>query len=102
MPPGIVADLTVRKATASMSQLESPHENASQDSTWSSAPELRKKVRELAHRGHRTLEAPRQCPECPEDLGEDPRDLREQVAKLHRRIHQRCLGGLVAWINALK
>ena len=82
------------------------HDDTSDDSTWSNAPKLSRKVRELAHRSYRVLKAGKQpdapAPASPEDIAEDLRDLRDQVARLHRKIHERRLEGLVPWVDALR
>jgi hypothetical protein len=87
-------------------QPEKWHEDTSDDSTWSNAPKLSRKVRELAHRSYRVLkpgvrpDAPAQS--SPEDIAEDLRDLRDQVARLQQKIHERRLGALGPWVDALR
>ena len=71
------------------------HEDASQDSTWSNAAKLSRKVRELAHRSYLALKA-RTQPDAqaragPEGIADDLRDLRDQVARLQQKIHERQL-----------
>ncbi len=62
-------------------QPEELHEETSEDSTWSNAAKLSRKVRELAHRSYRVLKPGKQ-PEfpvqaSPEDIAEDtPRPAR--------------------------
>jgi hypothetical protein len=73
----------------------------SEDSSWSSASKLGGKVRELAHRSYRALKAPAPQ-ESFNDIGDDYRDLRDQIARLHRKIHERRIGVLIPWIDALK
>ncbi len=87
-------------------QPEELHEDTSEDSTWSNASKLSRKVRELAHRSYRVLkpakqpDAPAQA--SPDDIAEDLRDLRDQVARLQQKIHARRLGALVPWVDALR
>jgi hypothetical protein len=81
-------------------------EAASQDSTWSNAAKLSRKVRELAGRSYRALKAgPRReapAPTGPQDRGEDLRDLRAQVARLQQKIHERRFQTLIPWVDALR
>ncbi len=73
---------------ASAERQETP-KGVSEDSTWSSAPKLSSKVRELAHRSFHALKAnpqpathiQRQSIEVVQDL----RDLRDQIARLHAK-----------------
>jgi hypothetical protein len=76
-------------------------EEPGQDSTWSSPSKLSRKVRELAHRSHRVLHAYPVLPENPAHIGDDLRDLRQQVARLRQKIHERQLAGLISWVDAL-
>jgi hypothetical protein len=84
---------------------ESPA-GAGPDSTWSSAPKISRKVRELAHRSYRAVnsEARPAGPKngCPEDVEQDLADLRNQLARLQRKIHERRLGVLIPWVDALR
>jgi hypothetical protein len=75
---------------------------ASQESTWSSASRLSRKVRELAHRSHRALKTGTIGREAHQPIDEDLRDLREQVRRLQRKIHERRLAALISWIDALR
>jgi hypothetical protein len=73
------------------------------DSTWSSAPKLSRKVRELAHRSFhalrfRSLIGSLNRARSTEDL----EDLRQQVARLQRKIHERDLEALIPWVDALR
>jgi hypothetical protein len=81
------------------------HEDAAQDSTWSNAPTLSRKVRELAHRSYLALKAgtpPNSLTKAgSEDIVDDLRDLRDQVARLQQKIHARRLGALIPWVDAL-
>jgi len=82
------------------------HEDASQDSTWSNAAKLSRKVRELAHRSSRVLKAGTQ-PDPQNQAGStdilhDLGDLDDQVARLQQNIHARRLGALIPWVDALK
>jgi len=76
-----------------------------QDSTWSSASKLGRKVRELAHRSHRALKtsAPPAGPAHagPGHSADDLLDLYRQVARLRQKIHDRQLQPLVPWVDAL-
>jgi hypothetical protein len=87
-------------------QTEELHEDTTDDSTWSNAAKLSRKVRELAHRSYRVLKPGKQpdapVPASPEDIAEDLRDLRDQVARLQQKIHARRLKGLVPWVDALR
>jgi hypothetical protein len=80
-------------------------ENENQDSSWSSASNLSRKVRELAHRSHRALRAGKQPDGMARagagDLVEDLGDLRDQVARLQDKIHRRRLQHLIPWVDAL-
>ena len=80
-------------------------DSTSQESTWSNPAKLSRKVRELAHRSYRALKAdPRPDPRATaasEDLAEDLRDLRAQVARLQQKIYQRGLKALIPWVDAL-
>jgi hypothetical protein len=79
---------------------------AGQDSTWSSAPKISRKVRELALRSYRAVNSePRPAgPKnaSPDDVVVDLADLRIQLARLQRKIHERRLGALIPWIDALR
>ena len=74
----------------------------SEDSSWSSGSKLGRKVRELAHRSHRALKAGTQLHESPNKIVDDPDDLRDQVVRLRQKIHERRLGPLISWIDALE
>jgi hypothetical protein len=78
----------------------------SSESTWSDAGKLSRKVRELAHRSHRVLRAGKR-PDTVAQVSEtefarDVRDLRDQVARLQRKIHDRRLDALILWVDALR
>jgi hypothetical protein len=80
--------------------------DADSGSTWSNPAKISRKVRELAHRSHKLLNE-RSSPHLPvreveESRREESRELRNQVAKLHKSIHARRLGVLVPWIDALR
>jgi len=80
-------------------------ESLDQESTWSSASKISRKVRELAHRSYHAMKASRQ-PVRPASTGQqeiagDLRDLRDQVARLRQKIHARQLGALIPWVDAL-
>ena len=76
------------------------------DSTWSSAPKLSRKVRELAHRSFHALNTgPKldvQTAAHSNEVQQDLHDLRHQVARLQHKIHDRNLGALIPWIDALR
>jgi hypothetical protein len=76
------------------------------DSTWSNAPKLSRKVRELAHRSYHALKSgPQpvaQSPAASCDVLDDLRNLRDQVARLQRKIYARDLEPLMPWVDALK
>jgi hypothetical protein len=76
------------------------------DSTWSDPGKLSRKVRELAHRLHRALGASQRpdgvAPASETDITREVRDLRDQVARLHRKIHDRRLEALIPWVDALR
>jgi hypothetical protein len=78
----------------------------SSESTWSDAGKLSRKVRELAHRSHRVLRAgkrPDGVAQVSEtEFARDVRDLRNQVARLQRKIHDRRLYALISWVDALR
>jgi hypothetical protein len=86
-------------------QSQDLQEGMGQDSTWSNPAKLSRKVRELAHRSYRALRtgprADAPAPARPEDIAEDLRDLRDQVARLRRKIHERRLQPLIPWVDAL-
>jgi hypothetical protein len=81
-------------------------EATDQDSTWSSAPKLSRKVRELAHRSYHALKAPSpavaQTEGVSNEVLHDLRDLRDQIARLQHKIHSRNLGALIPWVDALR
>jgi hypothetical protein len=87
-------------------RFEDPAEGTSQDSTWSNLAKLSRKVRELAHRSYRALKSstPPDVPAQarPEDLAEDLRDLRAQVARLQQKIYERRLQSLIPWVDGLR
>ena len=78
----------------------------SQDSTWSSASKLSRKVRELAHRSYHALKTDPQPVALTEarsnEVLQDLRDLRDQVARLQHKIHERNLEALIPWVDALR
>ena len=65
------------------------------DSTWSNAPKLSRKVRELAHRSFHALKTsshPGARSEAPSpDIVQDLRNLRDQLARLQQKIHRATL-----------
>ena len=76
------------------------------DSSWSSAPKLSRKVRELAHRSfhaiHSGSQAVADARARSQDVFQDLRDLRDQVAWLQHKIHARKLDSLIPWVDALR
>jgi hypothetical protein len=75
-----------------------------QDSTWSSASKISRKVRELAQRSYQALRPERAAPASRPDHQADSaelRDLRQQVERLRHKIHARRLDALVPWVDAL-
>jgi hypothetical protein len=87
-------------------QPQESHDDASQESSWSSAVKLSRKVRELAERSSRALKAGAQ-PDPQNQAGStdvvhDLRDLDDQVARLQQKIHTRRLGVLIPWVDALR
>jgi len=80
-------------------------EGLDQESTWSSASKISRKVRELAHRSYHAMKT-RSQPVPPaltlqQEIADDHRDLRDQVARLRQKIHARRLGALIPWVDAL-
>ena len=77
--------------------------SAGEDSTWSNPAKLSRKVRELAHRSHRALEAdatPHVLTSGSSEANrQDLRDLRIQLARLQQKIHALGLRGLIPWIT---
>jgi hypothetical protein len=83
-------------------QPQERRDHANQDSTWSSASKLGKKIRELAQRSHRALKTRTVSQDGPADVTDDLHDLRRQVARLRQKIHERRLGALMSWVDALE
>jgi hypothetical protein len=81
-------------------------EATDQDSSWSSAPKLSRKVRELAHRSYHALKTPSppvaETEALSNEVLQDLRDLRDQIARLQDKIHTRNLGALIPWVDALR
>jgi hypothetical protein len=75
-------------------------------STWSDAGKLSRRVCELAHRSHRVLRAgkrPNDVAQVSEtEFARDVRDLRDQFARLRRKIHDRRLYALILCVDALR
>jgi hypothetical protein len=98
---------TPDKPSMKNTQPQESHDDASQESTWSGAAKLSRKVRELAHRSSRALKANPQQPDAQNQAGStdavhDLGDLKDQVARLQQKIHARRLGALIPWVDALK
>jgi hypothetical protein len=81
-------------------------QGTSQESTWSNADKLSRKVRELAHRSYSALKAGTQpYPQNQArsaDILHDLLDLRDQVARLQQKIHARRLSAVIPWVDALR
>jgi hypothetical protein len=81
-------------------------ENSGQESTWSNPAKISRKVRELAHRSHQVIKAGyRDVASAREDsqaTTEDPGELLDQVARLQKKVHERKLGALIPWVDALR
>jgi hypothetical protein len=77
-----------------------------EDSTWSSASKLSRKIRELGIRSYRAVnsksrpDGPKNA--APDDIAEDLADLRNQLARLQQKIHERQLGVLIPWVDTLR
>jgi hypothetical protein len=89
------------------SQTENSPDDTILDSTWSSAPKLSRKVRELAHRSFQLLKGGGEPFEtiqarCATDVVPDLCDLRDQLARLQKKIHDRNLEALIPWVDALR
>jgi hypothetical protein len=87
-------------------QPQESHDDASQESSWSSAAKLSRKVRELAQRSSRAIKAgapldPQNQARSTDNIHE-LRDLDDQVGRLQQKIHTRRLGGLIPWVDALR
>jgi hypothetical protein len=87
-------------------QTQESHEDTSQDSSWSSAAKLSRKVRELALRSYCALKRGTQ-PDPQNQAGsthiiDDLGNLHDQVARLQQKIHARRLAALIPWVDALK
>jgi hypothetical protein len=76
------------------------------DSSWGSASKLSRKVRDLAQRSFRAIKtgSPSLAENQAEskDVLEDLRELLDDVARLHQKIHARELDGLIPWVDALR
>jgi hypothetical protein len=86
-------------------QSQDSHDDANEESTWSNAGKLSRKVRELAHRSYHALYPSARTGAAEQDgsadIAEDLQDLRDQVARLQEKIHARGLGALIPWVDAL-
>ena len=76
------------------------------DSSWSSAPKLSRKVRELAQRSHHAIHSGSDpvadTRASPNDILQDLRELHDEIALLQHKIHARKLDSLIPWVDALK
>jgi hypothetical protein len=82
------------------------HHDRNEESSWSSASKLSRKVRELAHRSYHALHPSAGVGSATHagqaDIAEDLQDLCDQVARLQEKIHSRGLGALIPWVDALR
>jgi hypothetical protein len=87
-------------------ELRDAPESTVSESTWSSASKLSRKVRELANRSFHALKnGPRPVALTEarsNDILQDLRDLRNQIARLQHKIHERNLESLIPWVDALR
>jgi hypothetical protein len=87
-------------------ELDDAPQTVGVDSSWSSASKLSRKVRELAHRSfHAQNLIPQtlaQTQARSKEILHNMRDLRDQVAWLHHKIHARKLDSLIPWVDALR
>ncbi len=87
----------------SSADLENTPESLAQDSTWSSAPKLSRKVRELAQRSFHALRFRSLLGSFNRARSiEDLQDLRDQVVLLQQKIQSRNLEALIPWVDALR
>jgi hypothetical protein len=88
------------------SELVNAPQPVGQDSSWSSASKLSRKVRELAHRSFHALNSiahpVAQTEARSKEILQDLRDLHDQVAWLQHKIHARKLDSLIPWVDALR
>ena len=88
------------------SELDNTPQTLGEESSWSSASKLSRKVRELAHWSFHAIRSSSQPiadtqPEA-KYVVQDLRDLGRQVARLHQKIHARKIDSLIPWVDALK
>jgi hypothetical protein len=87
----------------SSAEVENTPENSALESSWSSAPKLSRKVRELAHRSFHALRFPSLLGSLDQARStKDLQDLRDQVVLLQQKIHVRNLEALIPWVDALR
>jgi hypothetical protein len=89
-----------------MTQLRESHDDASLSATWSDAPKLSQKIRELGQRSYCAFKAG-SLPLAGDQAisraaAHELQDLRDQVARLQRKVHARKLNGLIPWVDALR
>jgi len=86
-------------------RIKAQPESLDQESTWSSASKISRKVRELATRSYHAMKTSRQpvplASTRHQEIAGDLRDLRDQVARLRQKIHARRLNALIPWVDAL-
>jgi hypothetical protein len=76
--------------------------DAGQESSWSGAAKLGRKIRELAYRSNRALKEDSHTPVDSPSGVRDLDDLNDQITRLKQKIHDRRLEGLIPWVDALK
>ncbi len=87
----------------SSAELRETPESSPTDSTWSSAPKLSRKVRELAQRSFHALRFRSLLGSLNRARSiEDLQDLRDQVVLLQQKIQGRNLEALIPWVDALR
>ena len=78
-------------------------ESSALESSWSSAPKLSRKVRELAHRSFHALRFRSLLGSLNRARSiEDLQDLRDQLVLLQRKIKGRNLEALIPWVDELR
>jgi hypothetical protein len=89
-----------------MAQLPEWQNDVMDESSWSNASKLSRKVRELAQQSYRALQVRGPLEEraglCTNDNAEELRALRDQVLRLQGKIRARRLERLMPWIDALR
>jgi hypothetical protein len=87
-------------------ELDNTPQTVGVDSSWSSAPKLSRKVRELAHRSFHAIHSDPHSNAAAQassrDVDQALRDLRDEVAWLQHKIHARKLDSLIPWVDSLR